>query len=131
MGKFKLEKKIGNLIFQDDTDYFGLEVKVMLEVPLKLMINIQNLAESKDPNKILEANHLWCDAVLISWNLTDEEGNDVPATGAGAVAVAPVQLLAAIITKWTELTLEPSANLEKPQNDIPTLETLASLSQSN
>jgi len=130
MAKFKVEKRIGRMTFEG-TSYDGLEVVTNLDISFKLLMEIQRLASSEDNKKILEANNLWCTEVLRSWNLTDENDKDIPATMEGALEEVPAQLLAVIISKWAEHVVEPEANLEKPQNDIATLETLVSHSQSN
>jgi hypothetical protein len=128
--KFKLSKakRVANISFEG-TDYDGLEVRCSLDLPLKTVLEIQKLQGSDNQTESIEANTIWCDKILESWNLTDDEGNDIPANSEGALAVAPARLLAALITKWSELVMEPSANLSKPQNDTPILETLAKHSQ--
>lgn len=128
--KFKLgkAKRIANITFEG-TDYDGLEVRCSLDLPLKTVLKIQALTLSEDNAESIQANTIWCDEVLESWNLTDDEGKDIPANSESALAVAPARLLAALVTKWSEIVLEPSANLENPQNDSPTLEILANNSR--
>ena len=128
--KFKLgkAKRVANISFEG-TDYDGLEVRCNLDLPLKTVLEIQKLMDSDDQAESIQANTIWCDKILESWNLTDDEGNDIPANSDSALAVAPARLLAALISKWSELVMEPSANLSKPQNDTPILETLAKHSQ--
>tara|TARA_Y100001973_G_scaffold84569_1_gene125843 strand:+ start:352 stop:750 length:399 start_codon:yes stop_codon:yes gene_type:complete len=132
MKKFKLSqaKKIANITFEG-TDYDGLEVKCSLDLPMKVVLDIQRLSVSEDENDKLEANKIWCDKVLLSWNLVDDKGDVIPANAESALMVAPSRLLAVLITKWAELVTEPSANLSKTQNDMPTLETLANQSTLN
>lgn len=128
MKKFKLSqaKKIANITFEG-TDYDGLEVKCSLDLPMKVVLDIQRLSVSEDKDK-LEANKIWCDKVLLSWNLVDDKGDVIPANAESALMVAPSRLLAVLITKWAELVTEPSANLSNTQKDMPTLETLANQS---
>ena len=128
--KFKLSsaKRVANISFEG-TDYDGLEVRCSLDLPLKTVLEIQTLTESEYDAESIEANTIWCDKILESWNLTDDEGNDIPANSESALAVAPARLLATLIQKWSELVTEPSANLSKPQNDTPILETLANNSK--
>ena len=132
MKKFKLSqaKKIANITFEG-TDYDGLEVKCSLDLPMKVVLDIQRLSVSEDENDKLEANKIWCDKVLLSWNLVDDKGDVIPANAESALMVAPSRLLAVLITKWAELVTEPSANLSNTQNDMPTLETLANQSTLN
>ena len=128
--KFKLgkAKRVANISFEG-TDYDGLEVRCSLDLPLRTVLEIQKLTASEDDAESIEANTIWCDKILESWNLTDDEGNDIPANSDSALAVAPARLLATLISKWSELVMEPSANLSKPQNDTPILETLANSSR--
>lgn len=128
--KFKLSKakRVANISFEG-TDYDGLEVRCSLDLPFKTVLEIQKLSASDKDTESIKANTIWCDEVLESWNLTDDEGNDIPATSESALAVAPARLLSTLITKWSELVTELPANLSKPQNDTPILETLANSSQ--
>ena len=128
--KFKLgkAKRVANITFEG-TDFDGLEVRCGLDLPLKTVMKIQSLMVSEDDAESVEANMIWCDEVLESWNLTDDEGKEIPANSEAALAVAPARLLAALVTKWSEFVLEPSANLESPQSDSHTLATLANSSQ--
>ena len=128
--KFKLgkAKRVANITFEG-TDFDGLEVRCGLDLPLNTVMKIQSLMVSEDDAESVEANMIWCDEVLESWNLTDDEGKEIPANSESALAVAPARLLAALVTKWSEFVLEPSANLEKPQSDTPILATLANSSQ--
>ena len=132
MKKFKLSqaKKIANITFEG-TDYDGLEVKCSLDLPMKVVLDIQRLSVSEEDNDKLEANKIWCEKVLLSWNLVDDKGDVIPANAESALMVAPSRLLAVLITKWAELVTEPSANLSNTQNDMPTLETLANQSTLN
>ena len=128
--KFKLgkAKRIANITFEG-TDYDGLEIRCSLDLPLRTVLKIQSLTVSDSDAESITANTIWCDEVLESWNLTDDEGNEIPANSESALAVAPARLLAALVTKWAELVLEPPANLESPQSDTRTLATLANNSR--
>ena len=132
MKKFKLSqaKKIANITFEG-TDYDGLEVKCSLDLPMKVVLDIQRLSVSEDDKDKLEANKIWCEKVLLSLNLVDDKGDVIPANAESALMVAPSRLLAVLITKWAELVTEPSANLSNTQKDMPTLETLANQSTLN
>ena len=128
--KFKLgkAKRIANITFEG-TDYDGLEIRCSLDLPLRTVLKIQSLTVSDSDAESITANTIWCDEVLESWNLTDDEGKEIPANSESALAVAPARLLAALVTKWSELVLEPPANLESPQSDTRTLATLANNSR--
>ena len=128
--KFKLgkAKRIANITFEG-TDYDGLEIRCSLDLPLRTVLKIQSLTVSDSDAESITANTIWCDEVLESWNLTDDEGKEIPANSESALAVAPARLLAALVTKWSELVLESPANLESPQSDTRTLATLANNSR--
>ena len=128
--KFKLSsaKRVANISFEG-TDYDGLEVRCSLDLPFRTVLEIQKLSASDKDTESVKANTIWCDEVLESWNLTDDEGNDIPATSETALAVVPARLVSALISKWSQLVTELPVNLSKPQNDTPILETLANSSQ--
>tara|TARA_Y100001938_G_C7949864_1_gene358755 strand:+ start:226 stop:624 length:399 start_codon:yes stop_codon:yes gene_type:complete len=132
MAKFKLSEaaKIANITFEG-TDFDGLEVKCSLDLPLKVVLDVQRLSQSEDNNDKLEANKIWCDKVLLSWNMVNDKGDDIPANAESVLMDVPSRILTALIVKWSELVTEPSANLSKAQNDMPTLEMLANQSTPN
>ena len=132
MAKFKLSEaaKIANVTFEG-TDFDGLEVKCSLDLPLKVVLDVQRLSQSEDNNDKLEANKIWCDKVLLSWNMVNDKGDDIPANAESVLMDVPSRILTALIVKWSELVTEPSANLSKAQNDMPTLEMLANQSTPN
>lgn len=132
MAKFKLSEaaKIANITFEG-TDFDGLEVKCSLDLPLKVVLDVQRLSQSEDNNDKLEANKIWCDKVLLSWNMVNDKGDDIPANAESVLMDVPSRILTALIVKWSELVTEPSANLLEAQNDTSTLEDLANLSTAN
>tara|TARA_Y100000593_G_C4302384_1_gene334037 strand:- start:1976 stop:2374 length:399 start_codon:yes stop_codon:yes gene_type:complete len=132
MAKFKLSQaqQVANITFEG-TDFDGLEVKVSLDLPLKVVLDIQTLSQSEENENKLKANTIWCDKVLLSWNLVDDKGETIPANAESLLMGVPSRLLTALITKWSELVTEPSANLLEAQNDTSTLEDLANLSTAN
>jgi len=132
MAKFKLSQaqKIANISFEG-TDFDGLEVKVSLDLPLKVVLDIQSLTGSDENEDKLKANTMWCDKVLLSWNLVDDKGENIPATAESLLMGVPSRLLNTLILKWSELVTEPSANLSEAQNDTSTLAELANTSTAN
>jgi len=132
MAKFKLSQaqKIANISFEG-TDFDGLEVKVSLDLPLKVVLDIQSLSGSDENEDKLKANTIWCDKVLLSWNLVDDKGENIPATAESLLMGVPSRLLNTLILKWSELVTEPSANLSEAQNDTSTLAELANTSTAN
>jgi len=106
------------------------DVKSIKDTEFLIVDVLWGLVSEEDKDK-LEANKIWCDKVLLSWNLVDDKGDVIPANAESALMVAPSRLLAVLITKWAELVTEPSANLSNTQNDMPTLETLANQSTLN
>ena len=78
--KFKIGKaqRVANITFEG-TDFDGLEIRCSLDLPLKTVMKIQSLMLSDDNADSVEANTIWCDEVLESWNLTDDEGKEIPA----------------------------------------------------
>jgi hypothetical protein len=132
MTKFKLSQaqQTANITFEG-TDFDGLEVKVSLDLPLKVVLDIQSLSQSDETEDKLKANTIWCNKVLLSWNLVDDKGETIPANAESLLMGVPSRLLTTLIVKWSELVTEPSANLSKAQNDTHTLEMLANQSTPN
>ena len=97
--KFTLSKakRVANISFEG-TDYDGLEVRCSLDLPFRTVLEIQKLSASDKDTESVKANTIWCDEVLESWNLTDDEGNDIPATSETALAVVPARLVSALIS---------------------------------
>ena len=132
MTKFKLSQaqKIANITFEG-TDFDGLEVKATLDLQLKVVLDIQSLSQSDDNEDKLQANTIWCEKVLLSWNLVDDKGETIPANAESLLKGVPSRLLTALIQKWSGLVTEPSANLSEAQNDTSTLAELANQSTAN
>jgi hypothetical protein len=81
---FRVPKRTAKLVFEDD--YAGAEVRVQLDVPIQLYIDIQDLV---DAEKHLEVFGLFGRAVLLDWNLEDDDGQPIPANAAGFVQLPP------------------------------------------
>ena len=102
---FRIPIRTGRLIFNGD--WLGAEVVVRLDVPVQVFMQIQDLVASEQQLRVFE---LFGDKVVQSWNLQDEDGLPVEATGRGMGEV-PIQLANLIISQWVEVATQPSVPL--------------------
>ena len=90
------------LVFEDE-QYEGLEIRTKLDVDLKTYLELQTLTASTDPNDLTRAFKMFGDNVLISWNVQDEDGNDVKASADGFMTIPPAFAIN-IVTSWSSAT---------------------------
>lgn len=125
---YKLTPRTATIVFDEGTDFAGLEVRVNLRVPMGRWFDQARLfGLSKNPEAMTEAMangtieagfREFCEQSLIGWNLEDEDGNPVPADYEH-FRQQDMLLIQTIIGKWTETASTPSAPLEKPSSNTP------------
>jgi len=86
MSGFKFKQRTAKLVFVDDEDYAGAEVRVQLDFPIGEFIILQKL--QADPESIEELCK-FLEGVLIDWNLEDDRG-PIPATIEGIKRIPPI-----------------------------------------
>lgn len=98
---YKHQKKIYNLIFQDE-EFNGLEVKAtslslgrMLKIA-DLSLNNNDTVNAADTRELFET----FSKALVSWNLEDEDGNPVPTTLDGILS-QDQDLIMKVIEAWS------------------------------
>lgn len=91
---FEIPKRTLDMTFKG-TDYDGAEIKVRLDAPVGLLIEIQDLSDN--PLKLYTK---FGEALLLSWNL-EEEGVAIP-IGAEGMSAIPSALANIIINSWIE-----------------------------
>ena len=147
--RVKLPVRAARLEFAG-TDYEGIVVRVRLNVPLKTMLQIQEFRDNvsakatsatevtvdlKDTaDSMVEALKLFGRAVLLEWNLEDDNGAPIPVGEEGILAV-DVLFAMQIMSHWMEAVSQPPAPLAVPsangstsaEPSEPTGELLASL----
>ncbi len=104
---FKVPKRTAVLKFEGD--YEGAEVKIRLDAPIGTFLEIQDLVTA---GKQLEVFAVFGDELLISWNLEDDKGKPLPATGTGMKAL-PIAFGNVLIAEWLEAIQNVPAPLAK------------------
>jgi len=110
--KFTVKRKTTTLELTGD--YEGGEVVVVANTPMSVLFQIMDMdnAGLKDQEKLIRQ---FGDDVLVSWNFTNEAGDDLPPTGDGVVAL-DADVFNAIVSKWTE-TLGGDKNLDSQPSE--------------
>jgi hypothetical protein len=96
--KFKLKRKTQKLELTGD--YEGGEVVVVSSAPMSFLFQLVNM----DGVGVKEQEELvrrFGNEIVVSWNFVDENDEDVPANGDGAVGLTS-DLFSAIVSAWTE-----------------------------
>jgi hypothetical protein len=94
---YKRNRKIYKLVFDESTDYPGLEVQVRT-LSLGQLLDARSRADDEDGTKRMV--DLFAER-LISWNLEDEADQPVPATLDG-IRDQDDDLILALIARWQE-----------------------------
>jgi len=109
--KFKVKRKTTTLELTGD--YEGGEVVVVANTPMSVLFQIMSMdgAGLYEQEKMIRQ---FGDDVLVSWNFTNEAGDDLPPTADGVVAL-DTDVFNAIVSAWTDslggdknLDLQPS-----------------------
>lgn len=104
---FKVPKRTALLVFEGE--YAGAEVRCRLDVPISLYLDYMGMdASSRD--SIQAGYGRWGEEVLIEWNLEDDDGQPLPATGGGFLSLPP-RLAGLIVQHWLESAAEVPAPL--------------------
>ena len=115
---FKVTNRYGNIDFDEDSDYFGVEAKVKLSVPFDTLFWFQkNVSDEFETS--LNALRKFGDEFLVEWNLEDEDGNPLPATGDGICSLPDYNLATNLMSGWIEAVVTPPDPLSnKSENSI-------------
>jgi hypothetical protein len=110
--KFTVKRKTQTLELTGD--YEGGEVVVVASAPMSFLFQISGMDESgmKEQEALVRR---FGDDLIVSWNLVDEDGNDIPANGDGAASL-PSDIFNAIVTAWTQ-AIAGDSNLESQPSE--------------
>ena len=97
---YRLSDTTKKLEFPDNPDLNVIDAEVSLDVPLSTFFDIQVLVASEKPENVRDACLLFGQEILKVWDLQDNDGKDIPATGAGFLSL-PMSLATEIMTSWT------------------------------
>lgn len=114
--KFAIKRKTKTLELKGDLE--GGEVVVAANTPMSMLFQIMGI----DSAGALEQERLirqFGDDILISWNFTNEAGDDLPADGDGVVSL-DTDVFNAIVSAWTD-SLGGDKNLDSQQKQPETL----------
>jgi hypothetical protein len=95
--------------FAEDHEFYGAETSLYLDAPMALLFEFQRLGEAtgQEAESIMRK---FGDLVLIDWNLEDDNGQAIPATGEGMLT-QPFPFAVALIEAWGKAAAEPSTPL--------------------
>ena len=113
---FRLPERTALINFQG-TDYDGAEIQIRLSVTFAQFIELRESAQGEDQGLMAR---LFGDNVLMEWNLEDDAGQPIPATGDGMLAI-PLDLTNLVVQHWVEEVARVPSPLPKPSGDINTL----------
>ena len=129
---FRLPKQTARLKFEGDFE--GAEVSCTLEVPIRRAFEYGRLAKEREAGEVdIEGQETllrdWGDNILIEWNLLDDEGAPIPATGEGMLAVT-LRFALALFGAWTaSLGVVPAPFAEPSPNGVPLAEPMTMTGQ--
>lgn len=116
---FKLPRRNAFIKFEDDFE--GAEVRIKLDVTLEEFMFVQKLQADGNVEGVCE----FVGALLIDWNLEDDDGNPLPANKEGARR-ATFAFIDRLLTEWVKAQTgvpgplgAQSANGVKPPMAIP------------
>jgi len=109
--RFRVPKRTAKLVFEGD--YEGAEVRVKLDVPISLYIEIQDLV---DMDKPLEVFGLFGNTVLLEWNLEGDDGEPIPSDSKG-MTMLPPGFANLIIQEWMQAVQSLPAPLAGTSGD--------------
>lgn len=133
---FKEPVRTGKLVFEG-TDYDGAIVRCRLNVPMSTFFSMQRVAESDDTSQVETILEEFGTDILSEWNVEDQDGTPLPATGEGFKRISPTFSIM-ILRGWVKAVTQvpdplgaPSANgSTSPVGSEGTERELASLSRS-
>ena len=113
---FIVAKKTAMVDFSEDSEWHGVEAKVIISVPFETLFWFQRNASSTEADASNEALQRFGDDFLLEWNVCDSDGNPYPATAEGVVNVADSALVTNLMMGWIEAVVKPPENLSKPSD---------------
>jgi hypothetical protein len=129
---FRLPARTALLDFSG-TEYDGAVVRVRLNVPLRLLLELQAI-EQGDSGEVKEGFLKFAREALVDWNLEGEDGQPIPATAEGILNVSTA-FATYLISQWSQVVARPPAPLAGPsangstsaEQSAPTAESSLSL----
>ena len=98
---FVIERREAMLVFPEDSEYHGAEIRAKLDVDVKTFLDLQKISDSSDATEVSHAFTLFGNQIIKEWNIEDEDGKAVPPTGEGFMTLPPA-FCTAVIGAWAE-----------------------------
>jgi len=111
---FRLSPKTLTLDFGDE-DLNEMKVEVFGDVSIETLMNLQIDLGSGEPAQMMDACVKFGDKVLKDWDVQDNDGQDLSATGSAFVSL-PMSLATAIMSTWVEQATSADPNLKSSPN---------------
>jgi hypothetical protein len=100
-------------------DFAGAQVVCKLDVSIQTFLDLQQMSTSEE--SIIKSYNKFGEEILLSWNFTNSDGTDLPATGEGMLELPPAVAIG-ILGAWTR---EASGNPIDSSNELQNGSTLA------
>jgi hypothetical protein len=112
---YRRDPKVYKLVFDDTTDFAGLEVRAK-SVDLGTLLHLTSLVNAPRLSvEDVEALLTGLAEALVSWNVEDEHGEPIPATKEGLYSGDPVEAIS-IVRKWIDVMSNVAEDLGKASN---------------
>jgi len=96
---FVIDRRDAMLSFPAESEFFGAEIRAKLDVDVRTFLELQTIGDSSSPSELKDAFTTFGDRIVKEWNLEDEDGKAVPASGEGFLSCPP-SFCIAVITAW-------------------------------
>ena len=110
---FRVPVRTETLTFEG-TPWEGAEVTVRMDISVGMYLELLDMVKSDE--NILVAR-LFGDSILEEWNIVDEGGDSIPATGEGMLSLPDMVFALRIIGQWIERVKSVSIPLAPPSVD--------------
>ena len=114
---FRIPDHTVHLTFEG-TEWEGAEVIVRTGWSINVYLDIKRLVDVNDP---LELTQVFGDRMLVGWNLVDDEGKAIPATGEGMKLLPDMLFALRIVNLWLAVAAGVPAPLSPTSSDGNTL----------
>ena len=111
---FRLSPKTLTLDFGDE-DLNEMKVEVFGDVSIETLMNLQIDLGSGEPAQMMDACVKFGDKVLKDWDVQDNDGLVLSATGSAFVSL-PMSLATAIMSTWVDQATSADPNLKSSPN---------------
>ena len=99
---FLLERRDMVITFGEAHEYHGAEIKGRLDADVKTFLTLQAINDNSGSAELESAFTMFGDQIIQEWNIENEDGTTVPATGEGFLSLPPAFCLA-VITEWANV----------------------------